>query len=161
MRITCNWELWKDHKTAVHSIGRPWHICRQFKRVWHQSQDFSDGYQVLQPMHWCPSSRHYAWRSWRSASSWGKTRSPALCWVQEVLPADIFDSTNGNVRVWVNAGSESSHTSPKENAELWWLLTTTEWYVCYMTLVLENVEHCGGEPEQAAYRHDIGFITSK
>ena len=61
---------------------------------------------------------------------WGKTRSLALCWFQEVLPTDVFDSTNGNVRVWVHGGSESSHTNPKENAELWWLLTTTEWYVC-------------------------------
>ena len=28
-------------------------------------------------------------------------------------------------------------------------------------LVLENVEHCGGEPEQAANGFDIGFVTSK
>ena len=25
----------------------------------------------------------------------------------------------------------------------------------------ENVEHCGGEPEQAANGFDIGFVTSK
>ena len=29
------------------------------------------------------------------------------------------------------------------------------------TVILENVEHCGGEPEQAANRFDIGFVTSK
>ena len=26
---------------------------------------------------------------------------------------------------------------------------------------LENVEHCGGEPEQAANGFDVGFVTSK
>ena len=28
-------------------------------------------------------------------------------------------------------------------------------------LSLENVEHCGGEPEQAVNRFDIGFVMSK
>ena len=27
--------------------------------------------------------------------------------------------------------------------------------------ILENVEHYGGEPEQAANRFDVGFVTSK
>ena len=27
--------------------------------------------------------------------------------------------------------------------------------------ILENVEHCGGEPEQAANWFDMGFVTSK
>ena len=31
----------------------------------------------------------------------------------------------------------------------------------YTYILLENVEHCGGEPEQAASRFDIGFVTSK
>ena len=30
-----------------------------------------------------------------------------------------------------------------------------------MTGRLENVEHCGGEPEQAANVFDVGFVTSK
>ena len=29
------------------------------------------------------------------------------------------------------------------------------------TFELENVEHCGGEPEQAANGFDVGFVTSK
>ena len=32
---------------------------------------------------------------------------------------------------------------------------------CLYTTILENVEHCGGEPEQAANGFDIGFVTSK
>lgn len=79
-------------QTAVHSIGRPWHICRQFKRVRHQSQDFSDGSQALQPMQWCSSSRRYAWCSWGSASTWGKTRSPALCWFRLTYLTQLMET---------------------------------------------------------------------
>ena len=27
--------------------------------------------------------------------------------------------------------------------------------------LLKNVEHCGGEPEQAANRFDVGFVPNK
>ena len=33
--------------------------------------------------------------------------------------------------------------------------------VQYVLLLLENVEHCGGEPEQAANEFAIGFVTNK
>ena len=49
----------------------------------------------------------------------------------------------------------------------------TSLYICLMIMnlficellihfsELENVEHCGGEPEQAANVFDVGFVTSK
>ena len=41
------------------------------------------------------------------------------------------------------------------------MLVTYSQISCCRTDGLENVEHCGGEPEQAANGFDIGFVTSK
>ena len=53
VRMTCNWELWKTTSSSALYWKTLTHADNS--RVRHQSQDFSDGSQVLQPMQWCPT----------------------------------------------------------------------------------------------------------